>query len=204
MGNDKSQKESELEPGDFELIRKIAQKDLSAFRELFVRYQTRIYNTCYSLLADHHQAEDATQDVFLQVYKSAKSFRGESQVSSWIYRITVNRALNIIRHNRRSRWMKDSNPPWQERGQRRSPILSCGEEPDSILEAKEIKALLRETVDSLPKKQRVTFILHKHENLTSREISEILGVSINAVEARIHRAKAAIQKRFLSQLKKNS
>lgn len=177
---------------DDELIRKISNKDLLAFKQLVERHKILVYNTCYNILGDHHQAEEAAQDVFLQVYKSAGSFRHKSKVSTWIYRIAVNRSLNIIRHNKRFRWIKSlSTLEKEEIG---------GEEPDTLLERKEIKSLLKSVVDSLPEKQRVAFILNKYENLSPSAIAEILGISTNSVEVRIHRAKASIQKKLASLL----
>jgi RNA polymerase sigma-70 factor (ECF subfamily) len=186
---------------DIELVRRISEGDLSAFEELVVRYKALVYNTCYRLLGDFHLAEDATQDVFLQIYKSAEFFRGESRISTWIYRIAVNRSLNIIRKNRRLRLIKSLSSSWQERTEEEFSVSSSKEEPDKIFEDKESRSILRGAVDSLPGKQRVAFILHKYEGLTSREIADILGVSMNSVEARIHRAKTTLQKRLIERLK---
>ncbi len=190
----------ELKLEDDELIRRISERDLSAFKQLVERYKTLIYNTCYSLLGDFHLAEDATQDVFLQIYRSAGSFRGESQVFTWIYRIAVNRSLNIIRHNKRFRWIKSLSSPGREKDGKEIPISSRQEEPDKVYEDKESKALLADAIHSLPERQRVAFMLHKYENLTYKDISEILSVSINSVEARIHRAKVTLQKRLVAHL----
>ncbi len=177
---------------DNELIRKISDKDLLAFKQLVERHKNLVYNTCYNMLGDHHQAEEAAQDVFLQVYKSAGAFRHQSKVSTWIYRIAVNRSLNVIRHNKRSRWIKSLTSLEVEE--------SGGEEPDKLLEKKEMKGLLKNVVDSLPDKQRTVFILNKYENLSPGEIAEILDISTNSVEVRIHRAKINLQKKLASLL----
>jgi RNA polymerase sigma-70 factor (ECF subfamily) len=177
---------------DNELIRKISDKDLLAFKQLVERQKILVYNTCYSIIGDHQQAEEAAQDVFLQVYKSAGAFRHQSKVSTWIYRIAVNQSLNIIRHNKRNRWIKSLSTLANEE--------SGGEEPDKLLERKEMKSLLKNVVDSLPEKQKVAFILNKYENLSPSMIAEILGISTNSVEVRIHRAKINLQKKLLSLL----
>lgn len=186
---------------DEELIRRISGGDLSAFEELVDRHQSLIYNTCYRLLGDFHLAEEATQDVFLEIYRSAEFFREESRVSTWIYRIAVNRSLNIIRKNKRFRWIRSLISPWQERAGEEFSVSSREEEPDRVFEEKESRSILREAIDTLPEKQRVAFILHKYENLTSKDISDILSISVNAVEARIHRAKNNLQKRLIERLK---
>ena len=182
----------EYELDEDDLIQKISEKDLAAFQKLVDRHKTFVYNTCYNLIGNHQQAEETAQDVFLQVYKSASTFRHQSKVSTWLYSIAVNRSLNVIRRNRRSRWIKSLTAEEIEE--------SRGKEPDKLLEKKEMKALLKAAVDSLPEKQRTVFILNKYENLSAKEIGEILGISSNSVEVRIHRAKINLQKKLSSLL----
>ena len=186
------------------LLRRISDKDVDAFKEIVDRYQNSVYNICLSLIGDHLQAEEAAQDTFYQIYKSAGSFRGESKFSTWVYRIAVNRSLNLIHKNKKYRWLKSLDSLWNEQIREEGmPIASSTDEPDKILEEKEKKSLIERAVASLPEKQRVAFVLNKYENLTSKEISEVLGISINSVEARIHRAKLRLQKKLVSILKKN-
>ena len=182
--------EYELDYDD--LIQKISEKDLPAFQKLVEHQKAFVYNTCYNLIGNHQQAEETAQDVFLQVYKFASAFRHQSKVSTWLYSIAVNRSLNVIRRNRRSRWIKSLTAEEIEE--------SRGKEPDKLLEKKEMKALLKAAVDSLPEKQRTVFILNKYENLSAKEIGEILGISSNSVEVRIHRAKINLQKKLSSLL----
>jgi len=177
---------------DDELIQKISQKDLIAFQQLVERHKVFVYNTCCNIIGNYQQAEETAQDVFLQVYKSAGAFRHHSKVSTWIYRIAVNRSLNVIRHNKKIRSIKSlAALEIKESG---------GKEPDKLLEKKELKVLLKAAVDSLPEKQRTAFILNKYENLSPSAIAEILGISTNSVEVRIHRAKIHLQKKLSSLL----
>jgi len=178
----------DYELDDDNLIQKISEKDLTAFQKLVEHHKAFVYNTCYNLIGNHQQAEETAQDVFLQVYKSASTFRHQGKVSTWLYSIAVNRSLNVIRRNRRSRWIKSLTAEEIEE--------SHGLEPDKLLEKKEMKDLLKAAVDSLPEKQRTVFILNKYENLSPREIADILGVSSNSVEVRIHRAKINLQKKL--------
>lgn len=177
---------------DDELIRKVSGKDPIAFRQLVERHKVFVYTTCFHLIGNPQQAEETAQDVFLQVYKSAGTFRHQSKVSTWIYRIAVNRSLNAIRKNKKNRWIKSlTTLRIEEAG---------GEEPDNLLEKKELKDFLKAAVDALPEKQRTVFILNKYENLSPKEIAKILGISTNAVEVRIHRAKIKLQKKLASLL----
>ena len=177
---------------DDELIRKISRKEGNAFRQLVERHEGFVYNTCRNLIGNDQQAEETAQDVFLQVYRSAGSFRHRSKVSTWIYRIAVNRSLNVIRQNKRSGWIK------------RLATLELedhdGAGPDKRLEKKELSDLLKKAVDSLPEKQRTVFILNKYDGLAPRAIADILGVSANSVEVRLHRAKINLQKKLASLL----
>ncbi|MFC2164102.1 RNA polymerase sigma factor [Acidobacteriota bacterium] len=187
------------------LIQRISDKDVVAFKRLVDLYQASVYNTCLSIIGDHHQAEEAAQDTFYQIFRSAGSFRGESKASTWIYRIAVTRSLNLIHKNKRFRWVKSLSSMWHEDiNEGEISFATSSDEPGNLLEKKEEKGLLKSAVDSLPEKQRVAFVLSKYEDLTSREISEVLGISVNSVEARIHRAKLRLQRRLVSVLKKNS
>lgn len=190
---------------DEELIRKISDKDLQAFRQLVERYKLLVYNTCYNLLNDHHQAEEASQDVFLKIYRSAGSFRHRSKVSTWIYRIAVNHSLNLIRSKRRSGWIRILSFSSRESSTGEETLIgSSRNEPDKLLERKETGQMLQGAVDSLPEKQRIVFILHKYDRLSAREISEILDISIRSVEARLHRAKQNLQKKLIGIIQQSS
>ena len=188
---------------DEELIRNIAREDRDAFAELVRRQQGRVYAICLDLLHDHPSAQDVTQEVFLEVYRSAARFRFECRVSSWLYRIAVSRALNLVRQRRRSRWRQvfslsdvqesPADPVW---------MASGGSSPEESFEQAERRAFIRRAVDSLPPKQRVPLVLQKFEGFTSAEISEILGLPLGAVEARIRRAKANLRKQILDFLQK--
>lgn len=177
---------------DNELIRKISSRDPIAFQRLVERHKVFVYNTCFNIIGNHQLAEETAQDVFLQIYKSAGDFRHQSKVSTWIYRITVNRSLNALRQNKKGRWIQSFTTLEKEE--------SGGKEPDKLLEKKEMGDLLKTAVDSLPEKLRTVFILNKYENLSPKEIAEILGISVNAVEVRIHRAKIKLQKKLASLL----
>ena len=182
----------EHDQNDDELIRRISRKDMAAFRQLVERHKGFVYNTCCSLIDNDQQAEETAQDVFLQVYKSAGKFRHQSKVSTWIYRIAVNRSLNVIRHNKRLGWTKSLSGLELEENE--------GEEPDKKLEKRELRDHLKAAVDSLPEKLRTVFILNKYGNLSAREVAAVLGISTNAVDVRLHRAKIKLQKKLSSLL----
>ena len=187
---------------DRELIQKIAAKDHSAFKALVDRYQTLVINTCYNLLGNRQDAEDVAQEVFFQVYKSAQKFRQEAKLSTWLYRIAVNRSLNFIRDNKRFGWLKSLSSLLEDNRKRVTDVPASNlDRPDITLEKKERNAIVQKAIDSLPEKQRAAFVLHKYEGMSYQEIAEILHRSLSSVESLIHRAKSNLQKKLLHYLK---
>jgi len=161
-----------------------------------------VYSACLNLLHDHQQVQDVFQDVFLQVYRSAAKFRFESEATTWLYRIAVNRALNLIRRNRRSRWFQSLSSHETEWDVKVStPPDAQTTPPDQAYEDAERSEMVSNAVAALPGKQRMVLILHKYEGFTAREIAEILGIPLTAVEARLRRAKSRLKQKLLDQLK---
>ena len=187
---------------DEELVRKIIDGDHLAFKRLVDRYQHLVINTCYNLIGNRQDAEDVAQEVFFQVYKSARKFRREAKFSTWLYRIAVNRSLNFIRDNKRFRWLESLSSLLEGENQRVSDVpASNSDRPDIALEKKERDAAVQRAIDSLPAKQRAAFVLHKYEGLSYQEIAEILERSLSSVESLIHRAKSNLQRELVRHLR---
>jgi RNA polymerase sigma-70 factor (ECF subfamily) len=187
---------------DEELIQKIIDKDHLAFKSLVEQYQHLVINTRYNLIGNRQDAEDVAQEVFFQVYKSAQKFRQEAKLSTWLYRIAVNRSLNFIRDNKRFRWLETLSSLLEgERQQVADVPASDSDRPDVALVKKERNVLVQRAIDSLPRKQRTAFVLHTYEELPYQEIAEILQRSLSSVESLIHRAKLNLQKKLLHYLK---
>lgn len=188
---------------DLHLIEQIKQGSEPAFRKLVEQHQRMVVNTCLGLVHDHDDANDLAQEVFIEVFNSAEQFRGDSKISTWLYRIAVNRSLNFIRDNKKRSLFKriedvftrkDSiaiEPSWQV------------EEADQNLQKQQKAAILHKAINSLPKNQRVAFTLHKYDDLSYKEISEVMGVSLASVESLIHRAKKNLQKKLYDCYKKD-
>jgi RNA polymerase sigma factor (sigma-70 family) len=187
---------------DEKLISKIVEKDEDAFVEFVRRYQSRILNLCFKLTANRESAEEAAQEVFLQVYREARQFRGLSKVSTWVCRIAVNRSLNICRKVNRQGWMGNF------RSLLKNGIPGSDEfpappqySPDEFLEHKQEREFLKKALNTLPEKQKIAFLLRHAEGLSYQEIAEILNTSVASVESRIHRAKDRLRKKLLSRLR---
>jgi len=183
---------------DYELIKKVTQKDLKAFEVLVHRYKRMVINVCFRLTGDRENAEDVAQEVFFRVYQKARTFRGKSKLSTWIYRIAVNRSLN---HNRKQGSFVQKRSTSADTEILEKMPAPHHNSPDTIFANKEDRQLINKALDSLPEKQRTAFILHHWEGLSYQEIAEILKSSLSAVESRIHRAKNSLKKVLLTELK---
>jgi RNA polymerase sigma factor (sigma-70 family) len=178
---------------DLELMRRIDAGDATALKTLVDLHQVKVLNLCIRLLGTRQNAEDVAQEVFFQVYRSAGAFRGECLVSTWIYRIAVNRCRNFSRDNKKYQGVNALPRVLQdELRDAESPRHAPG--PESARLAEELKNLIRQAVAALPEKQKTMLILHHYEGHSYKEIADILDVSLSSVESGLHRAKINLQK----------
>jgi RNA polymerase sigma factor (sigma-70 family) len=171
--------------------------DEETFREVVRSHQDRVYRTCYGFLRNPQEADDAAQEVFIEVFNSVKNFREEAQLSTWIHRIAVTKSIEAIRRKRRKKRLAFLVP---DRGrdvtQEQIQDPSLAGNPVAVLENAEREKTLKQALDSLPDSQRVAFTLHQVEGMSYAEISKVMGNSLSAVESLIHRAKTNLQKRL--------
>lgn len=166
--------------------------DQHAFRVLVDTWQHMVYNTVLSIVQDAQEAEDVAQETFVQVYQSVKNFRGESKLSTWIYRIAVTKALDAERKKRSKKRLANLRS-WiglDERGEEPVQFHHPGVEMDN----KERAALLFTAMRRLPENQRIAFTLIKAEGMRYEETADIMQLSVKAVEALMHRAKDNLRK----------
>jgi len=182
-----------------QIIKELQNGSEAAFRELVNNYQKMVVNTCFGFVHNTQDAEDIAQEVFIEVYRSVGKFRSDSRLSTWIYRIAVNKSLNYIRDNKKNRWLqvfsgkeKNTNMPEAEKSS----------DPAGGIEDMQRADLLYKVIDKLPDKQKTAFTLNKYEDLSYKEISEIMELSLSSVESLIHRAKVNLQKKLYTCYKK--
>lgn len=179
------------------IIEKLKQGNDSAFKELVETYRSMVVNTCFGLLHNTEDAEDVAQDVFIEVFRSVASFRADSKISTWLYRIAVNRSLNFIRDNKKRRWFQSFDDVMESKKEALNQLnYQSSDDPESEMENSQRALLLHEAIDSLPENQRVAFTLNKYEDLAYKEISEVMNLSVSSVESLIHRAKKNLQKKL--------
>jgi RNA polymerase sigma factor (sigma-70 family) len=174
-------------------IMKLMEGDEQSFRELLDQYRDRVFNTALGLLQQYENAEDVTQEVFVEVFRSVARFRGDCSLSSWIYRITVQKSLEYIRKSQR---IKRSGKHFSLFGKEEQVNIATDApfyHPGILLENKERAAILFRAIAALPENQRTAFILHKVEGLSHPEIAEIMATTVSAVESLMVRSRRRLQ-----------
>lgn len=185
--------QTELKP-EAELLEGLQTGKEAAFEQLVNMFQEKVLNTCLGFLPRLQDAEDATQEVFIEVFRSVGKFNRDARLSTWIYRITTNKCLEILRSRKRKKRLAFF--------QALMGLDHAQEIPDTFrhpgleLEHQERAQVLYQAMDRLPEKQRAAFVLHKVEGMSHREIGDAMELNIPAVESLIHRAKKNLQKQL--------
>ena len=165
-----------------------------SFRHLIQNYKDKIYNSCLSIVQNQAEAEDITQEIFVEVWQSVKKFRGDSKLSTWIYRMTINRSLDFLKTKKRK---KNAGliSLFKKNGVL-DPIVEVPDffHPGIAIENKESSKIIFAAIDKLPKRQKACFVLQNIENLSMKEIAEVMETSPKAVESLLVRSKTNLKK----------
>ena len=168
--------------------------DNKDFEKLYNQYSILVYNLALNYLQNIEDAEEITQDVFIQINTSISKFQEKSSLKTWIYRITINKCLDFIKHkNSQKRFFifgKKSQNEFEIEN------VSNFEHPGILLENKEKSKLLFEIINELGENQKTAFLLSKIDGLSNSEISEIMKLSISSVESLVFRAKATLKEKI--------
>jgi RNA polymerase sigma-70 factor, ECF subfamily len=181
---------------DQELIEGIIRRDRAALQFLVDTYQRQVIKTAYYLVGDMAEAEDISQDTMMEVVRSISKFKGRSALSTWIYRITVNRSLNAVKRNKRRDLFTRIETFFSGSGTVDRNVEDAFIQHDNPVEKNENSAILYHAISMLTENQRIAFTLHKFEDLPYQEIASVMQVSLSSVESLIHRAKMNLQKRL--------
>lgn len=176
-----------------ELIVQLQQGDEPAFKKLVDEWQHMVYNTALGIVQNEEDADDITQEVFIQVYQSVSSFKGESKFSTWLYRITLSKALDHEKRKKRKKRFAFVQSLFGN--DEKEPVQPAEfNHPGVQMEKKERAAELFHALKQLPDKQRIAFTLHKLEGQSYQEVAEIMNTTLYAVESLIARAKTNLRK----------
>jgi len=179
------------------LVNALIDGDEDAYRHVISLYREPVLRLCRGFTGSAEDAEDLAQDIFIEIFRSVSKFRSRSSLSTWIYRIAVNKSLNFIRDRRKNG--VDGYSPENE--------ISAGSiddyAADRKLEQKEHADALHNAIDRLPESQRTAFILSKYEDMKYSEIADIMKTSKASVESLLFRAKKNLQESLRDYYEKN-
>ena len=167
------------------------------FSTIVAEHQDMVLNTCYRFVLNREDAEDIAQEVFLEAYRSLDSFRQESKLSTWLYRIAVTKSLDHLRKKKRKKRFSSLkrvmgfNDPAEELA-----LPSSIETPAEALSGSERTEILQSALDSLPDNQKTAFLLSKYDGYSNQEIADVMQTTVSAVESLVHRAKKNLQKKL--------
>jgi len=182
-----------------ELVQRLKRQDEVAFNQLVTVYQGRVYRLVFRMLNDQQEAEDLAQEVFVTVFKSISTFRGDSKLSTWLYRVAANHAKNRLKYlSRRARGRKQQFDEVGDRDAIESASMSTSAPipgPEAVLQGRQMEHFVRQALAELPEEQRELVVLRDIENLTYEEIQQVTGLAAGTVKSRLHRARLALVSR---------
>jgi RNA polymerase sigma-70 factor, ECF subfamily len=171
---------------DFELAQVASKGNMAAFEEIYKRHHRRVYSICLRMLQNASEAEDLTQDVFIQLYRKIGSFRGDSAFTTWLHRMTVNQVLMHFR-KRTVKFEKTT-----EEGDTPEQIVSGTSNPEKMRIVDKIA--LDNAIEQLPAGYKNVFVLHDVEGFEHEEVARILGCSVGTSKSQLHKARLKLQK----------
>ncbi|WP_282121625.1 RNA polymerase sigma factor [Algibacter mikhailovii] len=178
-----------------EFIEGLRNHNANAYGKLLDDFQQNVFATCISFVPNKEDAEDIAQEVFVEVFKSITKFKGDSKLSTWIYRITTNKCLEFIRKkNTKKRFAFMQSIMGNAIPMDKTSYFTEMNHPGVILENKEKSETLFLAINQLPEAQKVVFTLHKVDGKSYQEISDITEKSLSSVESLMFRAKKNLQK----------
>jgi RNA polymerase sigma-70 factor (ECF subfamily) len=179
-----------------DLITQLLDRKEEAYRYCLDKHQDHIYKVCVGFLHSKEDAEDICQDVFIELFSSISSYRGGASLSTWLYRIAVNKSLNFLKKKKRSllyeKWLGGIGS-----------ASSRKKAPDDQLENKELAGMLFKAIEALPENQKIAYTLVTYDDLSYEEIAKVMNVSLSSVESLLFRARNNLKKSLLRYYEKN-
>lgn len=185
-----------------DLIARIRGGETQLFHELIRPYERLVYVTIFAILKNETEAEDAAQEVMIAAFRNLETFRGEAKFSTWLVTIAMNEARKRLRKLKSAAEQSLDESPEEDSGDYTPAVLTDWREvPLEALEKQELRQKLREAIAVLPDKYREVFVLRDIEELNQEETAAALGINVNLVKVRLHRARMMLQKQLVPYLK---
>lgn len=185
---------------EHELINKIKSGDREAFNELVALYQTRVIHLAYGTLSDYEDACDAAQEVFIKIYRSSGSFRSDSAVSTWIYRITKNVCFDFLRRKKGKDKVVSLDDDREDAP--KNEIRDYSNSPEEISEKNETRRIVLNAISELDENCRLVITMFDLEGMSYEEISAALQIPVGTVKSRLNRARVKL-KNILSEYREH-
>lgn len=193
--------EQEAALEDQRLVSGLQAAEESAYETLIARFQKPVYNLAWRLLNDPADANDVVQEVFLKIFRSVNTFRGDSSLRTWVYRIAVNESHNrrrwLFRHKRGETGLEDG---FDDGDTHEKPLMASGQSPFDFTMNREAQVLMEEALAAINPVFRASLVLREIEDMSYEEIAEILEVSIGTVKSRIMRGREALKRQLAQRL----
>ncbi|SOD88064.1 RNA polymerase sigma factor [Spirosoma fluviale] len=169
-----------------------------AFRHLYERTKTRVFNLALGYVRNREDAEEITQDVYIELFRSAGNFKGDASGTTWLYRIAVNKSLDFLKHQKRQKRFAFLTSLFDAQTGETLHQPTDFSHPGSTLENKEQATMLFRAIDTLSEKQKTAYMLTKVEGLSNIETAAIMTISVGAVESLLQRANDNLKKQLAS------
>jgi RNA polymerase sigma factor (sigma-70 family) len=178
---------------DLALVKRAQQEDVSAFDELILRYQERIYATVYHMTSNHEDANDLVQESFLKAYRALKSFKGNSSFYTWVYRIAVNKTINFLKQRRNKFQMSLDDLDFNAEHDPDLVALISDKTPRRELNLAELQEKLNAAMQKLSETHRLVVTLHDIQGLSHEEIGKVMDCNVGTVRSRLFYARQQLQ-----------
>jgi RNA polymerase sigma-70 factor (ECF subfamily) len=175
---------------DDEVVRRVLAGETARFETLMRRYNARLYRVARSIVRDDGEAEDVTQEAYVRAYQHLAQWEGRASFATWLTRIAVHEALSRVKKTTRLRLVPEADEAASEG--------AVGSDPEGEAFRGEVRALLDSAIDALPADFRTVFVLRDVEELSQAETAECLGIRVETVKTRLHRARALLAKKLLA------
>jgi RNA polymerase sigma-70 factor, ECF subfamily len=178
---------------DLSLVHACKEGDVSAFEQLVKRYDARLFRIAQHITHNREDGEEAVQEAFLKAFRNLSSFQEKSQFSTWLFRITVNESLMKLRKQRCAKHVSIDGDAHAPETIAAEEIADWAPNPEQLYGVSELRNILRTQLQELPASLRVTFILRDIEGLSTEEAAEVLALTVDAVKARLWRARLKLR-----------
>jgi RNA polymerase sigma-70 factor (ECF subfamily) len=180
------------------LVERVCAGDMSAFQNLVDQFKKKVYYLAYDIVGDHHEAEDVSQEVFIKVYRSLKNFRKDAKMSSWIYQITVNSAIDLLRKRKAKPSVNLEEFDLLEPHDNPPGTGTTAVDPESSAEAAMLQSRIQKALLKVSPRERVVFAMRHYNDFQLDEIADVLEISTGTVKSLLFRAMQKLRRELSS------